>query len=354
MTLMLADIPSGDTGRYGTTKSYMMDGIWADVNGGSAQIIDDPDPNITGNVLDLTSSYARYVYPGGAVATAGMGCRVYLPNIPTGENTVPSIHQYRGGSNQLLVTITVSPTGSIRALRWDGATSTELGETTGPVLVANSWRHVESKVLFSDTVGTVEVRVEGVVVLNLTSQDTNAVSAEQCAIGVSIDSNSVPQTVYFKDVTFWNGSGTQNNTFLGPCGVYRLTPNADVSSGWTRTSGTTDYELVDEAPPNDADYIYAGDPPPAASIMQMTNLPADIISVRGVISVIRAQKSDGGDGTLQNSMSPDGTNWDAGADNAISTAFSYYYDVSEVSPATAAAWTPTEVNAMRVRLNRTT
>jgi hypothetical protein len=37
----------------------------------------------------------------------------------------------------------------------------------------------------------------------------------------------------------------------------------------------------------------------------------------------------------------------------MSAAFSYYYDVSEISPDTTAAWTPVEVNAMEVKLNRT-
>jgi hypothetical protein len=111
--------------------------------------------------------------------------------------------------------------------------------------------------------------------------------------------------------------------------------------------------LLNESPPNDTGYIYAGDPPPAASILNVEELPAEIVGVRGIISVGRSAKSDSGDGNLQMSLSPNGTDWDDGADNPVSTAFTYYYDVSEVSPDTTAAWTPVEVNALEFKLNRT-
>lgn len=360
MTLMWADIPSGDTGLYGTTIGYMLDSIWAETYL-LVQLTDDPDPNITGNVLYYLTQggHSRYVFKDGAVATAGMGTRLWLSQIPVNNAARPPIHQFRDAGNTMRIGIYVTPTGAIQAYKdvdpliGPSGSGTLLGETSGPVLTAQSWRHVETKVLISATVGTVQVRVEGVVVLNLSSQNTGTNNIAQVAIGNRQGALAVDCPLYMKDVTFWNGSGSENNDFLGPCGVYRLPMNADVSSGWSRTSGSTDYGLVDEAPPNDADYIYAGDPPPAASIMNPSNLPSDIVSVRGVISVARAQKSDGGDGSMQVSMSPNGTNWDLGADNAISTAFAYYYDVSEVSPATVAAWTPVEVNAMQVRLNRT-
>lgn len=356
MTLMWADIPSGDVGLYGTTTAYMLDGVWAELTT-NVTLIEDPDPNITGNVLHFGSGRARYVFPAGAVATAGTGTRVWLDNIPTSDAARPGIHQYRDGSNNVRLVILVSPTGAIQVYRDCDATSgvgTLVGATAGPVMVAQSWRHIESKVLWSTTVGTVEVRIEGVVVLNLTGVNTGAANYSQVAIGTSFSLAGVSTTLSIKDVTFWNGSGSENNTFFGPCGVYDLPPDADVSSGWSRTSGSTDFGLVDEAPPNDAGYIYAGTPPPAPSIMNPSNLPADIVGVRGVISVARAEKSDGGDGKMQVSMSPNGTDWDDGADNAISTAFQYYYDVSEVSPDTLDPWTPTEVNGMQIKLNRTT
>jgi hypothetical protein len=85
----------------------------------------------------------------------------------------------------------------------------------------------------------------------------------------------------------------------------------------------------------------------------MTNLPPDISSVRGLISIVRARKTDGGDGDMQVSMTPNGTDYVVGANRAITTAQTYWFDVSEISPATTVRYTPVEVNNLRLRLNRT-
>lgn len=354
MTIRWADFPSGDTGLYGTTTSLMLSGIWAETSSGTS-ITEDPDPNITGNVLLCNGSRCRYVLPS-AQNTAGIASRVYLPSIPSTTATRPAIHQFRDVSNNLRLAIVVTPTGALEAYRdVDGVTGigTLIGGTTGPVLTAQAWRHVETKVLWSTTVGTVTIKVEGVEVLALTGVNTGAGNYAQLAVGVSYNAVAVSFLTYFKDIVFWDGSGSVNNDFLSTVGVYYLRPTADVSSGWTPTSGTSDWDLLDESPPDDAGYIYAGDPPPAPSILNVEELPADIVGVRAILPVARAAKSDSGDGNLQMSVSPNGTDWDDGADNAVSTAFTYYYDVSEVSPDTTAPWTPVEVNALEFELNRT-
>src|SRR3546814_7160948 len=71
--------------------------------------------------------------------------------------------------------------------------------------------------LFRSTVGTVEVRVEGVTVLDLSGLDTlNSADATvaQVALGSRIVS-SVATTPYYKDFVLWDGSGSANNDFLG-------------------------------------------------------------------------------------------------------------------------------------------
>jgi hypothetical protein len=332
----------------------MLDGIWSELTT-NVSLGEDPDPNITGNVLTFGSGRARYVYPA-TNDTFGIAQRVWLTNIPDNNTNRPGIAQFRDVSNNVQVVVLVSPTGSLQVYRNTDPTSgagTLIGETSGPVMVAQSWRHIEIWATRHASAGTVTIRIEGVEVLALENVNTGNATYAQVAVGTSFSLQTVSIVTYVKDVVFLNGAGSQNNTFIGPCGVYRLTPNGDVSSGWSRTSGSSDYELVNEAPPNDSGYIYAGDPPPAPSIMTLTNLPADIIAVRGLVPTYRVQKSDGGDGSIQTSVSPNGTDWDDGADNAPSTAFSYFYDVSEVSPDTTSPWTPTEVNSAEIKLNRT-
>jgi hypothetical protein len=106
--------------------------------------------------------------------------------------------------------------------------------------------------------------------------------------------------------------------------------------------------------PSDTSYISADNSPPAASIFTMTDLPDDVISVKGVIPIGRMYKSDGGDCTVEMAVSPDNISYDAGSDRPITVAPTYWWDISTLSPATGVAWTPDEVNSMRFRIDRTT
>src|SRR3546814_17566377 len=92
----------------------------------------------------------------------------------------------------------MSTTGVVRAYRGADYLGTLLGQGSSPAIVANAWQHVEAKVVISDTVGTVEVRVEGVTVLDLSGLDTlNSADATvaQVALGSRIVSRSEERSV---------------------------------------------------------------------------------------------------------------------------------------------------------------
>jgi hypothetical protein len=107
------------------------------------------------------------------------------------------------------------------------------------------------------------------------------------------------------------------------------------------------------AGPTDPSYISAADPPPDPAQFSLTNLPLDVTSVRGLIAITRSWKTDGGDCQIQVGLSPDNVNWTAGTDRPMTTSATYYYDVSHVSPDTLAPWTPAEVDAANIRIDRT-
>jgi hypothetical protein len=357
MSLIWCDIPDRSVGIYGANHTLLTQGLYAQ---STVTLVDDPDPNIgaAGKVANFFSGseddeVLRFILPG-TRTTVGMGGRLFLANIPTETDREPPFHQYRNASNGNLVTIVVSTTGSIQVMRGTSS-GTLIAESAQDVIPAQSWRHIESEVFFSATDGTVKVWVEGQLVIDEDTLNTSAAGlpCAQVAWGNEEDNVGGETNVYMKDIFLRDDQGTVNNSQIGPCTVYYRPPSSDISSGWTPSSGTSDYELLDESPPDDAGYISADDSPPAPSIMGMDDLPADVVAIRGIISVARALKTDSGDGNLQVSLSPNGVDWDTGADNAVSTTESYYHDVSELSPATGVAWTPTEFNAARIRLDRT-
>jgi hypothetical protein len=366
MSIFFADFPSGSPGLYTTDEAAMLDGIYAEIGGATGaafQLIDDPDPNVSGGrVAAMTGAsgdvFLRYVHPQGNLTEVGFAFRLWMPELPsqTGSGTgrKTPIIQWRSVANSAMVTVWVSTTGQIVVSTGDQQGS-EIGRTTIPVLVARAWQHVEINVVQSDTVGSVEVRVEGVTKLNLTNVNTGASPYAQMVFGIESFGNSATfgaGSAAYKDCVWWDTNGTENVSFLGSVQVYDLVLDGDESLGWTPSTGSTGYDLINETPPDDLDYISADASPPPYSEFTFGDLPSDVVGVRGLVSIARMRKTDGGDANVQMSFMSEGDE-DFGADRPITTAFTYYYDVSELSPDTAAPWNPIEVNNATVRINRT-
>lgn len=350
MALIFADDFKG----YGTDGTLLFNGLWGS---GGFSLVTDPDPLATGVVPQWNGfgNNARRPFSKGALSTAGVAARLWMASLPGF-----TVNQFRflDAGNNPNTSLAVTPTGVIQI--WNGPPDathggTLLGQTTAPVLTANAWHHVEMKVLTSGavTTGTVGVRVNGVPVLSITGVATGV--AYQLGLGTTNDYNSTAGVnAYNKDLVVWDGTGTSNNDFLGTVSVLGLVPNSDVTlGGWTLSTGTTGFSLLDNSPPVDgSQYIASAVPPTTAAQFQLTDLPTNVTSVRGLITQARAAKVDGGDGNIQSSL-VSGASTANGADRPITTAFTYYEDVFEVDPATTVAWTPSGVNAVKYKINRT-
>lgn len=356
MAAVWADFPSNDIGLYNYDTNDMLDGIWGEVN--TCALVDDPDPNVgsAGRCLRvgqqaLNPGHCRFILPA-TRTVVGMSARVWIANIPTESDRAPAPFTFRDGSNNIIIGVFITPTGSLQVRR-DSKTGTLLTETDGPVITANAWTHLSVKATFS-TAGSCEISIEreGIPILEETGLDFEGTTCAQVAHSNFTSAATHITTTYVKDSFIWDGTGSVNNDHPGPVTVYRRPVTADVSSGWTST-GATDYEVLDESPADDSDYISADDTLPAPSIMELLDLPAEVISVRAVCMVGRMAKTDGGDCKIQMSVSPNATDWADGSDRAITTAQTYWFDWSELSPDTGTPWTPVEFNAAEIKINRT-
>ena len=199
--------------------------------------------------------------------------------------------------------------------------------------------------------GTLEVRVEGIPVIELTGLNLGSLPVAQVTPYTG-ESGSAERTYMIKDYVVWDDTGSINNDFLGSVLVYNLSPTSDVALNWTPSTGSTGYEILDNIPPVDSDYISAGDPPPSPYVAGLSDLPLDVTSVRALQTMVRAAKSDGGDGSLQVSLISNGTTGN-GADRPITVAQTYWIDIFETDPDTTGAWTVSAVNAVDLQIDRT-
>lgn len=348
---------------YGTDVNNLLLGPWGALSSGS--LANDPDGVSSGKVLrtavSATGAFAtRLVVPSPDEAI-GVAFRTWVNSLPSTDGRGAAV-SFKTAGNSHIVTLHITPTGQLRLVNTDGeGTGLDALDTanigtqvaiTGPLVVgAGQWNHIEF--FYDNTDGTYEVRVEGVQVLAGTDAGFTGTTIGNVEFLAHFNSTSSGAPAnYIKDLVVWDTTGSQNNTFIGSVFVVALPVNSDVSSGWTRSSGSTDYELLDELTPNDTDYIEAADTLPAASIMGFENLPADVVGVRGLMSMVRALKTDGGDANLQVSLISGG-NADAGADTAVGASAGYIWDISEIDPNTASLWSPSAVDAATIQIDRT-
>jgi hypothetical protein len=110
------------------------------------------------------------------------------------------------------------------------------------------WHYVEMKVYSHSTNGTIEVRVNGVPVIDVSSVNTEATEGKATRIVFGSPSASGgSQYIRYDDVYICDGTGNTNNDFLGDVAVRTLIPDGDDTTQFANTgnvSKSTHYEEV--------------------------------------------------------------------------------------------------------------
>lgn len=335
------------SGRYAQSGGDSTMNLLADPDGVSTELVLRTDGNTTlRKALETPTT------------KVGICGRFYCSSLPSDDGMLPTLFEWADASNISMARVRVRTTGAMSFEIWD----TVLGNwytietTTGPVITSGAWWHVAAQLDLSGS-GAFELRVEGVTQIDNDSTAWgghlhNGPTVYQ--VRFSNEDNTIGATtfVYLKDYVMWDGLGTQNTSFPGSVIVSQLNPTADNDIGyWVPSTGTAAWSILDNNPAL-TPYVSGGDPVGDPLIMDQSNLPADVTSVKGVITLVRAAKVDGGDGQLQVSLLSNGVASD-GEDRPITAAQTYWQDVHELDPDTAAPWLPTAVDASLFQINRT-
>lgn len=115
-----------------------------------------------------------------------------------------------------------------------------------------NWFHLGWKVKIHDTLGTIDVWVDGVNVLSLTGLDTQAsANAYATVVRMTVTQNNTVDHYFAFD-----GSGSANNSWPGTCRVYTGVPDVDNAVQFTRSAGANNWANVDELQLHDSDTTY--------------------------------------------------------------------------------------------------
>lgn len=244
------------------------------------------------------------------------------------------------------VSIDIESDGSITANR----TTTELGSSSAGVVSHNTWHYIEAKVFISNTVGTVDVYVDGSSVLSLTSQDTQNNSnrdANIIAVGFmgSNTNDSQRDDIYIADTT----GLTNNDILVGPLAVETLTPNADgTTNNFTPLSGLDNYAMVDDgsSPDDDTTYVSSGtvSDQDLYAFSDMSGYSQTIDSVVAVEPMMHLRKEHSG-ARIVRTLARNGLTTTEGADQGCGTEYRYIREIYETDPDGGGAWDETAVNS---------
>lgn len=262
--------------------------------------------------------------------------------------TASSFLSIRGDNNTIdHLSFEILATAAIQVRRGSGGPI--LGTTAPNIFTVGltDFFFYEIKTVLSDTIGEVQIRVNGVTVLNLTGIDTKNGGVGTVFDGFNFVRGSGGVLEYtIDDIHVMNGAGAVNNTFIGDCSVLTRFPdgNGFYSQGTGSDGNSVDnFLLVDENPPNTTDYVEF-DITGEKDTYAFASIPTG--TVFGVQQAAFAAKTDAGARSIRNIQRIGGADFSR-PDQGLSVIPTYVakFDIIEVSPATAVLWTAAEVNA---------
>lgn len=291
--------------------------------------------------MNSTADYIRYdMGVNKSTIYFGFGFMKYSSQSPEASTSYPFIRLYdEGGTDQIKILLNASH--GFNAYR----NNTLLGSSSDNVIRSLFWEYIEIKVTISATVGEVTMRVNGTQVLNLTSQNTKN------------------GTDYIRDIRFnhiWSSIQVliddfyvDDAQFHGDCRVKIFMPDSDGnSSDFTRSTGSNDYECVDETFLNeDTDYIYSSTLNHKSIFGITTGAVGTVVGIQ-VNNVIRDDAA--GSRKITPIIRSNLTDYSGTETDQIPANYKVFHEVWETDPDDSNVWTQTKLEAAEFGLEITT
>lgn len=194
------------------------------------------------------------------------------------------IHDVRnssGGSNYIL------QINTDRTLRLQNiVTSTTADSSTA--LTVDTWHRIEVRHLISDTVGELELFIDGTSEASITGEDTLSTNVSRYQFGRTA-SDGGNQNFYWDDIAINDEAGTFQNGLPGDGKIFLIEPSGDNTVTWTKDGSSpaaTNWEGVDDLPgaPDDGT-TYNSATTNITDKLDLSNLGAEVPSDADIILV---------------------------------------------------------------------
>ncbi len=291
--------------------------------------------------LDGINDDIRIGVPGAATVVCGFAFK--RVTFSAGNDTILTLL----GHGVIHGTLETTDAGAMRVTR---SGSVELGISSGGLVSTDTWHYCEIKYFVNNGAGTVEVRLDGDIIINETALNTLGSGVAEVQ-GFIFLGNGISNATLIDDVYILDTNGVSPyNDFLGDSRIDGLLPDGDgFSSAFGTTfpaSPTTHFTKVDEAAPNgDTDYNESN----VANEIDLFDFAA-LPTVSGGATVWAVQasaflnKQDAGPAPCRLLTRPTSATFN-GAQQEPSTDYLYKHEIWELNPQTSLEWTESEVDA---------
>ena len=290
---------------------------------------------IVGKSLETANAASLIVTPslGGGSATFVTGFGLKYSIILT---TTRFFSAFESGASSLELNFRLTAGGLITAYRGNTLLGTSLSGMS-----ADTWAYIEIKAFIHNTTGTVQVKINGTEVMNLTNQDTKNI--DDAWYQYQLRGAGFINLYTFDDWYILDTNGSVNNDFLGNVRVDAIFPDGvGANSDWTPSAGSN-YQNVDENP-HDTDTTYNEDGTSTNKDTHTYGAMPTIDTVLGLQINTLARLTDATPFNLETVIiSNVTTSNDTG--QAVPGSYGLIQRISELDPDTAAAWTESGINA---------
>lgn len=226
------------------------------------------------------------------------------------------------------------------------------------------WHRFEVKIVVNDTVGSIDILIDRSFGTDFaTATQVSSVFIGDTQSGASsftdiIEFLSVPAAtleteVLWDDITLNDDAGTRNNTWMGDIKIQTLRPNADTAQkDMTPSTGTTNFNLVDDAPGPDTSDFVTPDTVLDKDLYAATDLGGTGTIVNAVQVKAFAAKGDVGTPTIKLLVKSGATEGSSASQTL--TAAKFHSNIFETDPNTTGDWNVNTVNAIEIGVERDT
>lgn len=281
---------------------------------------------------------------GGAKSVVGQGAAIRMEGVASSDNAGSFGLIFGTAANLGEIRVVMGASGRINIYQG----TTLRASSAGSLYVSESYFWLEARVTAGTGTGEVVVRLNGVQIVSATGLTIDNIT--RCSLG-KFGTNQVPEGARFDDWVIWDTAGSVNNTWMGDTFIIVAAPNADSTPNqWVPSTGTAKWAVVDEATPDDADFLTGNAVADAQEFAHVQpNLPVG--AVAAIATQIRAFKTDAGSSSVRHGISSNGQ-LSMSAEVALATGVVCYSHIANVNPDGNVPWTQAAAQAARLRLER--